>query len=102
MQKIIGVTELQRRFKSVLDEVVQKRVPYVLARGSRPEAVLIPYEEFQKYLSWKENVVERFNRTWKELSEHNAQFTDEEIAADVEEAIAEVRAERASRESASR
>ena len=46
MQRIIGVTELQRRFRSVFDEVAKNHVPYVLTRGSRPEAVLIPYQEF--------------------------------------------------------
>ena len=29
MQKIIGVTDLQRRLKAVLDEVADKHVPYV-------------------------------------------------------------------------
>ncbi len=49
MEKIIGVTELQRRFKSVLDDVVHKGAAYVVAGGSRPEAVLISYERFQRY-----------------------------------------------------
>ncbi len=35
MHRIIGVTDLQRRFRTVLDEVVADRVPYVLTRGSR-------------------------------------------------------------------
>ncbi len=43
MDKIIGVTELQRKFRSVFDEVVHKHVPYIITRGNRPEAVLIPY-----------------------------------------------------------
>jgi hypothetical protein len=30
MQKIIGVTELQRRFRPFFDEVVRKRIPLVL------------------------------------------------------------------------
>ena len=38
MDRIIGVTELQRRLRSVLDEVTTKHVSYVLTRGSRPEA----------------------------------------------------------------
>lgn len=46
MQKIIGVTELQRKFKTVLDEVTRRKTPYVLTRGSRPEAVLIAYDEY--------------------------------------------------------
>jgi prevent-host-death family protein len=44
MQRTISITELQRGFRSVLDEVAKKHVPYVLTRGSRPEAALIPYE----------------------------------------------------------
>ena len=49
MQKIIGVTELQRRFRSIFDEVVHKKTPIVLTRGSRPEAVLISYEDFERF-----------------------------------------------------
>ena len=37
MHRIIGVTDLQRRFHGVLDEVVADRVPYVLTRDSRPD-----------------------------------------------------------------
>ena len=54
MQKIIGVTELQRRFRSVFDEVAHKHTPYILTRGSRPEAVLIPYEEFLRLQALQE------------------------------------------------
>jgi len=43
MYRIIGVTELQRRFRSVFDRVARENVPYVLTRGSRPEAALISY-----------------------------------------------------------
>ena len=39
MQKIVGVTELQRRFRAIFDEVADK-TPYILTRGSRPEAAL--------------------------------------------------------------
>ena len=62
MQKIIGVTELQRRFRSVFDEVAEEHVPYVLTRGSRPEAALIPYEEFLRFQALQEqDVLARFD-----------------------------------------
>lgn len=32
MQKVIGVTELQQRFRSVFDEVANDNVPYGLTR----------------------------------------------------------------------
>lgn len=93
MHRIIGVTDLQRRFRAVLDEVVSARVPYVLTRGSRPEAAIIPYEEFAQFLAWKEqDVLREFDRALARLAEQNAIYGDDEIAADVEAAIAEARA----------
>lgn len=96
MHKTIGVTELQRRLRAVLDEVAHERASYVLARDSHPEAALIPYEDFvrlQKIL--ERDGLERFDRTVDRLAEQNAVYSDEEVEADVEAAIAEVRAERA-------
>ncbi|MEJ5308213.1 MAG: type II toxin-antitoxin system Phd/YefM family antitoxin [Anaerolineae bacterium] len=91
MQKIIGVTELQRRFRSVFDDVVVRSVPYVLTRGSRPEAVLMPYEEFLRYQTLNEDaILARFDVLMARMAAHNVAFTDEEVAADVEAALAEV------------
>lgn len=42
IQQIVGVTELQRKFRSFFDQVVKKPTSIVLTRRSRPEAVLIP------------------------------------------------------------
>jgi prevent-host-death family protein len=84
MQKIIGVTELQRRFRAVFDEVAKKRVPYVLTRGSRPEAVLIPYEDFVRFQQGEENeVLERFERVRARLAKLNTGVSEAEVAADV-------------------
>lgn len=98
MQKIIGVTDLQRNFRSVFDEVTKDNMPYVLTRGSRPEAAIIPYEEFTRFLAWKEQeIVAEFDRAMMRLAEQNAVYGDDEIAADVDAAIAEVRAAPAQR-----
>jgi prevent-host-death family protein len=84
MQQIIGVTELQRKFRSFFDDVVRKRVPLVLTRGSRPEAVLIPYEDYLRYQQMQESeVLARFDRVWSRLAEVNAAYGEEEIAADI-------------------
>lgn len=92
MQKIIGVTELQRSFRAVFDEVTRDHMPYVLTRGSRPEAAIIPYDEFVRFLTWKEQeVVAEFDRAMLRLAERNAGYGDDEIAADVDTALAEVR-----------
>jgi prevent-host-death family protein len=91
MQRIIGVTELQRRFRAVFDEVAKKHIPYVLTRGSRPEAVLISYEEFLRYQALEEQeVLANFDRLTTRLAEQNVAGSDEEAAADVAAAVAEL------------
>jgi len=85
MQKIIGVTELQRGFRAFFEEVVRKRTPLVLTRGSRPEAVLIPYEDYLRFQQLQENeVLASFDQAWKRLAEVNAEYSVDEIAADIE------------------
>jgi prevent-host-death family protein len=87
MQKIVGVTELQRRFRAIFDEVVRKNTPVVLTRGSRPEAVLISYEDYLRFQEMQESeVLARFDRVWNRLAELNAGFSDEEISEDIEKA----------------
>ncbi|MBK9093343.1 MAG: type II toxin-antitoxin system Phd/YefM family antitoxin [Anaerolineae bacterium] len=51
MHQIIGVTDLQRRFRTILDEVVKNHVPYVLTRGSRPEAAIIVKRQLDLHIS---------------------------------------------------
>jgi prevent-host-death family protein len=91
MEKIIGVTELQRHFRSVLDEVVREHVPHILARGSRPEAVLISYVDYQELRNRDEtDLHQRFDEMMARLDAHNEQFTEAEVNADVAAAEAEV------------
>ena len=84
MQRIIGVTELQRRFRSVFDDVVDRSVPYVLTRGSRPEAVLVPYAEYLRYQQLEErDVLRRVDALLARLAEENGAYSVEEVEADV-------------------
>lgn len=95
MNKIIGVTELQRNFRAVFDEVVQNHTPYVLTRGSRPEAAMIPYEEYVQFIQARQaEVHQRFDDLLARMAKVNAQYSDEEIEADLEEATRIVRARR--------
>jgi len=84
MNRIIGVTELQRRFRSVFEDVVKRGIPYILTRGSRAEAVLLPYEEYLHYQEFQEReVLDRFDRLLERMREQNKKFSEEEIEADV-------------------
>jgi len=89
--RIIGVTELQRRFRSIFDQVAKKNIPYILTRGSRPEAALISYEEFLRFQALQEqDVMARFDRLVARMAEQNAAASEEEVAADVGVALAEL------------
>ena len=91
MQRIIGVTELQRRFRAVFDEVAKERIPYVLTRGSRPEAALIPYEEFLRFQALNEqDILARFDQLVARMAEQQAGISEEEVATDVAAARAEL------------
>ncbi len=94
-QRIIGVTELQRHFRSVIDRVREERVPYVVTRGSRPEAVLLPYDEYERLEQLDEKeVVYRFDRLLERTGRRNEARPEAEVTADVARARAEVRANR--------
>ena len=91
MQKIIGVTELQRHFRTVFDEVVKGNIPYVLTRGSRPEAVLIPYKEFLRFQELQEQeVLSNFDRLTARMAKQQAAIDEAEVAADVDAVREEV------------
>ncbi len=95
MNKIIGVTELQRKFRSVFDEVVEQHIPYVLTRGSRPEAVLIPYEQYVKFVQADEaGVLKRFDKLVRVMAETNAKYGEAEVEKDLKAASKHVRSRR--------
>ena len=86
-QKIIGVTELQRRFRQFFDQVAKKNTPIILTRGSRPEAALIPYEDYLRLQELKESeVLARFDLVWEKLGKLNEGYSEDEIAADIQAA----------------
>jgi len=92
MQKQIDVAELGQRTADLVDEVVRRQEPYIVARDGEPEAVLVPYYEFLRwYRTTGESADEHFDRVVERLGTLNAHWSEEEIARDVAEAIAEVR-----------
>lgn len=87
MQKVVSVTELQRNFQAIFDEVTTANTPYILTPSSRPEAVLISYEEFLQWQSMREQeVLARSDALMTRMAEQNGRFSDEEIMSDIENA----------------
>lgn len=92
MNPIIGVTDFQRQFKRVFDTVVVDRVPYILTRGSRPEVVMLPYDQFLNYEKVNEaGVLKRFEAMLARMDAAQANIPDAELEADLKDATRTVR-----------
>jgi prevent-host-death family protein len=90
MHKTIRVPDLERNFRTVLEEVKREHIPFVLTEDSRPEAVLVPYGEFLKLQRFQEEkVLARFDELWRRMAEQNAGFTEEEVSQDIDAAKTE-------------
>jgi prevent-host-death family protein len=87
MSRVIGVTDLQRRFRPIFDEVARKGQSYILTRGSRPEAAMIPYEDFLRLQQLQEKqVLDRFDRLLNRMAELNVTYGEAEVEADLRNA----------------
>jgi prevent-host-death family protein len=56
---IIQSTDLRRQVRAVLDRVRQRREAIIVQTYDSPQAVLIPYEEFEAYQAWQAQRRER-------------------------------------------
>lgn len=83
MPKTIRIKDLERDLRTVFDDVVRENVPYVVTQEDRPEAVLVPYEQFLRFQEQEQGLLSRFDRLRARMVERNAGFADEEIAEDV-------------------
>ncbi len=91
MEKTVAVAELGERFRAVFDEVTEDHLPYIVTRGREPEAVLVPYAEFQRLVkNSDEAVLRRFAEVRARIRERTAGFSEEDVAADVAAARAEL------------
>jgi prevent-host-death family protein len=95
MNKIIGVTDLQRGFRKTFKEVAEDHIPYVLTRGSRPEAALIPYDQYLKYVQAdEEGILKRFDDFQTRMKASTSRISVEETEKDVAGALRAVRSHR--------
>lgn len=74
-----------------VQRVARENIPFVLTRGSRPEAAFTPYEEFLRFRALQEHdVLARFGRLVSRLAEQSAAVSEEEAAAHVVAARADL------------
>lgn len=89
-------TDLRRRVREVLDRVRMEREPVIVQTYDTPQAVLIPYDDFEAYQAWRERQQERTAwldelRTIAEEVSRRAALSDAEATALIDEAVRETR-----------
>ena len=88
----IQSTDLRRKVREVLERVQRKQEPIIVRTYDTPQAVLIPYEEFEAYQAWQ---VRRRERTaWlaelRAIAEEvsaRAALSDDEAKVLIDEAV---------------
>lgn len=92
MTVTIQSTDLRRQVREVLDRVRREQEPIIVRIYDRPQAVLIPYEEFEAYQAWQKRRQERGDwlaelRSIAEQVSARAALSDAEAAALIDEAV---------------
>jgi prevent-host-death family protein len=88
----VQTTDLRRRVREVLDRVRMQREPVIVRSYDTPQAVIIPYEDFEDYKEWRATGERRaawlaeLRRIAEEVSARAA-LSEEEAATVVGEAI---------------
>lgn len=88
----VQTTDLRRRVRQVLDRVRVEREPVVVRNYGTPQAVIIPYEEFEDYLKWRTTGEKRaawlaeLHRIAEEVSTRAA-LSEDEATTLIDEAI---------------
>lgn len=93
----VQTTDLRRRVREILDRVRLKQEPAIVRSYDTPQAVIIPYEDFEDYMEWRTISEKRaiwlgeLQRIATEVSARAA-LAEDEAAALIDEAIETTRA----------
>ena len=53
MLRAIQTTDLRRRSREILDRVRSKKEAVIIQNYTTPQAVIIPYEDYDEFLAWR-------------------------------------------------
>jgi prevent-host-death family protein len=64
VEKIIGITETRTQIKKIIDTISDKGESFIITRDSKPQAVIISYDDYLKSKElMEENWKYRFEKT---------------------------------------
>lgn len=92
----VQTTDLRRRVREVLDRVRMRREPVIVRSYDTPQAVIIPYEDFEEFREWRATSERRaawlaeLRRIAEDVSARAA-LSEDEAATLVDDAVQAVR-----------
>jgi len=91
MLKHIPIAGLEQCLQTVLEDVTSQHAEYVLVHGDQPQAAVVPYDEFRRFLDFRERAIQqRWDRLLDRMAQRNSRFSDQEVADDVAAALGEL------------
>ncbi|OGW43504.1 MAG: hypothetical protein A2Y66_08115 [Nitrospirae bacterium RBG_13_41_22] len=83
MPKELNALKIRKSLGEILEEVYYRGEEYIIKRGKKPMAVLIPVTEFDNLKKQRQKDMQVFNK----IRERAKGIPSKEIQADVEEAV---------------
>ena len=100
MEKQIGATYLRQKLTDVIQEIKEEKATYVVETFGRPQVAIVDLEQYQNFLRYQQERKEFFSELREiaaENAERNADLTETEVLALIEQARQEVWEEQQSR-----
>ena len=90
MKKEVSAAELHQRLGELLDGVYHNGDRLIVKRADTPLAAIVPIEAYEEMLQQREQAFSVLDRIWEKVPG----VSEEEAQDDIEQAIAEARAEK--------
>ena len=93
MEKQIGATYLRQKLTDIIQEIKEEKATYIVETFGRPQVAIVDLDQYQSFLRYqaeREEFFRELDRIATENAKHNADLTEEEILALIEEARQEV------------
>ncbi|NOZ64162.1 MAG: type II toxin-antitoxin system Phd/YefM family antitoxin [Caldiserica bacterium] len=87
MVKTISTMKIRARLGEILEEVFYKKDQFIVKRGNKPMAAIVPVEQLDAWLNRREE----FFALIEKIRARNKDVSPEEVERDIERAIKEVR-----------
>lgn len=95
MRKEVSAMELQQKLGELLDGVYHNGDRLIVKDANKRLAAIVPIETYEEMLQQRENAFSVLDRIWEKVPA----VSEEEAQADIEQAIAEGRLEKARKRS---